>query len=266
MAYLRDGFFEIIAHRGGSLEAPENTLLAFENARNVYAGSVFELDVHLTRDGEVVVMHDNEVDRTTNGHGKIRDMTLREFSDLDAGYRFTQDGGRTFSLRSKQIHPPRLSDVLQRFPENRVSIEFKKGNPPFHNEVLEIVDRYRSRDRVVLASEDHVLLGLARKAAPDLCSGFSGREILQAVVTNKLGLWFLNPRRGNVYQIPMSHNSIDVLTPQMVKNAHRNHKHVHVWTVNTEPEMIRCLELGVDGIITDAPSLLLRVARRLKKL
>ena len=266
MSYLRDGFFELIAHRGGSFEAPENTMTAFEHARAVYSDSVFELDVNLTRDGQVAVIHDGEVDRTTNGTGRICDMTYVEISKLDAGYKFTIDDGKDFPFRSKNIQVPLLKDVLERFPQTRISIEFKRGKRPFHEDVLKIIDSFNARDRVVLASGEHDLLSLARKAAPEICAGYSSREILQAVVTNRLRLPRLNPRAGKVYQIPVSHNGIEVLNKRFVDNAHMNRKHVHVWTINDEPTMIRCLELGVDGIITDAPSLLLRVARRLKRL
>src|SRR5215208_7706437 len=105
-----------IAHRGGAKIAPENTLEGFREGLRVGAG-VLELDVHTTADGHVVVHHDEKVDRTTESTGTVREMTLAEIQSLDAAYRFTSDGGRTFPHRGKDVRVPTLEEVYDEFGE-----------------------------------------------------------------------------------------------------------------------------------------------------
>lgn len=266
MSYLRPGRFEVIAHRGGGLEAPENTLTAFEHSANLYDEMVFELDVHLSRDGEVIVIHDPTVDRTTDGHGPVGQMNAREIAKLDAGYRFSSDGGKTFPFRGKGARHPLLSEVLRAFPRNRVSIEVKHAYPSFEDKVINIIQKAGADDRVVLAGEDHLVLERLRKYAPHMCSGFSKKEIFITFLADKVRLPGLAPRRGDVLQIPLFHGNLPVYSSRLLLNSHRQGKFLHVWTVNDEATMRYLVSEGVDGLITDAPSLLLSIARQLKKI
>jgi glycerophosphoryl diester phosphodiesterase len=111
-----------IAHRGGMGLAPENTINAFEKAVS-HGSEIFELDVHATRDGEIVVIHDDTVDRTTNGSGRVNDLTLAEAQQLDAAYHYTADKGRSFPLRGKGLRIPTLKEIFQAFPDCRINIE-----------------------------------------------------------------------------------------------------------------------------------------------
>ncbi len=244
MTYLSPGRFAIIAHRGGSLEAPENTIKAFENAFRLDPEIYFELDVHQTKDGEIVVIHDDKVDRTTTGHGYIWDFTWDELP----------------------ITIPRLSEVLEKFPKTRITIELKHGPKFFGDRVVEIIKKYKAEKRVCLAGENHQDLIKTSRLAPDLCSGYSGRELILNFFWNRFHIPFLGPNRGEVMQTPYMHKDYLVASKSYIERAHRRNKFVHVWTVNDEVTMRHLIEIGADGIITDAPTLLLKVARSLKKI
>jgi glycerophosphoryl diester phosphodiesterase len=244
MAYLSLGRFAIIAHRGGSLEAPENTLQAFENAFRLYPEIYFELDVQQTKDGEIVVMHDDTIDRTTTGHGSVCDHNLKELP--------------------KTI--PLLSAVLEKFPKTPITIELKHGPKFFGDRVVEIIKKYKAEARVCLAGENHNDLTETSRLSPDLCSGYSKRELLLNFIWNRFHIPFLGPNRGQVMQIPYTHKGYLIASRSYVERAHRRNKFVHVWTVNDEVTMRHLIGIGVDGIITDAPTLLLKVARELKKI
>jgi len=117
-----------IAHRGGSLVAPENTLEAFRLACERYRTDVIELDVHVTRDGALVVAHDPDVDRCTDGAGPIAAMRLDELRRLDAGHRFTADDGASFPFRGRGVRIPTLREVFEACPAVRVNLELKPAH------------------------------------------------------------------------------------------------------------------------------------------
>src|SRR3712207_1049608 len=117
-----------LAHRGASALAPENTIEAFRLAVETGAGGL-ELDVHMTRDGHIVVIHDATVDRTTNGSGAVSEMTLHDLRGFDAGYHFSPDGGPSRPYRGRSVRVPTLGEVLEEFPEVAVNIEIKAPTP-----------------------------------------------------------------------------------------------------------------------------------------
>src|SRR5829696_2712479 len=124
----RDEWPVNLAHRGASSLAPENTIEAFRLALEAGAGGL-ELDVHMTSDGHIVVIHDATVDRTTNGTGAVSEMTLHELRRLDAGHNFSPDGGPTRPYRGRGVRVPTLGEVLREFPGVAVNIEIKAGTP-----------------------------------------------------------------------------------------------------------------------------------------
>ena len=204
--YLQPGQFEIIAHRGGGLEAPENTLAAFQNAVSIFARVVLELDVRRTRDGEIVVIHDPTVDRTTNGTGFVKELTYQEIQKLDAGYRFTPDRGHSFPFRGKGLQIPLFKDIVKAFPNTRISFEIKDEEPPHEEEVLKIIDGLGAADRVVIAAENDRIMKRARRLRPHWCSGYSMGEVRRSWMLSKLGLSFFDRQAGQVYQVPLQYD------------------------------------------------------------
>src|SRR5215213_3619479 len=140
------------AHRGGAGIAPENTLEAFREGLRVGAG-VLELDVHTTADGHIVVMHDPAVDRTTQGTGPVREMTLAELKRLDAGYRFTRDEGGTFPHRGEGIRIPTLEEVYDEFTEVPINVEIKGERPGIEEVVWRIIASAGAEERTLVVSE-----------------------------------------------------------------------------------------------------------------
>ncbi|MEA2625619.1 MAG: glycerophosphoryl diester phosphodiesterase, partial [Candidatus Binatota bacterium] len=138
----------IFGHRGAAGVAPENTLASFQRALDDGA-EILELDVHATRDGEVVVIHDPTVDRTTDGHGAVRDLTLADLGRLDAGHAFLRDGG--FPFRGSGIRVPTLAEVIDEFPTVPLNVEIKQREPEIEAVVAALVARRGAMKRVMLA-------------------------------------------------------------------------------------------------------------------
>src|SRR5579884_3002013 len=155
------------AHRGGAALAPENTLPAFERAVALGADAL-ELDIQTTREGEIVVIHDWTVQRTTDGAGAVSSCTLDELRRLDAGYRFTPDGGRTFPFRGQGIVVPTLREVLERFPGVRINIDLKESTPPREERLWALLQELGAEERTLVASGDqHAPIARFRR----LCGG-----------------------------------------------------------------------------------------------
>jgi glycerophosphoryl diester phosphodiesterase len=240
---LSDRFLNI-AHRGGARLRPEETLPAFEHALEVGA-DVLEFDVHATSDGVIVALHDATVDRTTDGTGAVKAMTLRELRALDAGYRFTPDGGETFPYRGEGIVVPTMAEILDSFPGEYFLIEIKQTEPPIVDGVLAVLEEREMLDRVVLACSDPETMAAIRAARPNVMTSLSAPEMLDLYVNV-----------GNPAPAQFVHAPADLATPELVKFSHELGLKVHPWTVNGEKLMLDLIGRGVDGIMTDDPALL----------
>ncbi|WP_434420940.1 glycerophosphodiester phosphodiesterase [Nannocystis pusilla] len=247
---LSDHFLNI-AHRGGALLRPEETLPAFEHA--LAAGAdVLELDVHASSDGVLVAMHDGTVDRTTDGTGAIKAKTLDELRALDAGYRFTPDGGQTFPFRGTGISIPTLEEIFKKFPDSYYLIEIKQTDPPIVEGLLAAIEDHAALERVVIASGDLDTIVAVRAAAPAAFTSLSTPEMLDL---------YLNVGSPE-YVAPAQfvHSPWDLTSAELVTFAHELGMKVHPWTVNEEARMVDLIGRGVDGIMTDDPALLEAVA------
>lgn len=239
----------LIAHRGGGDLRPEETLLAFENAAALGA-DVLELDVHSTADGEVVCMHDDTVDRTTDGTGLLHDLTFAELRALDAGHRFTTDGGATFPYRGMGVQVPTLAEVLTAHPTAWFSIEIKQTEPNIVEDVLAVIDAAGAAERVVVVSFSDAVVTELRTRRPELVTGMSlGEVVAFATLSSAREASYVPPT--SIAQIPASS-----VTPEVVARAARLGVRLHAWTVNDRPTMESLLALGVHGIMTDDPALL----------
>ncbi len=249
-AYLA-GAPMLVAHRGGARLAPENTLLAFRQARECWRADMLEMDVRLTADGQVVVIHDPTVDRTTDGTGRVADLTLAEIRDLDAGYRFEAlDGSRPH--RGRGVRVPTLDEVLEAFRDVWINVECKE--PPAAGPLAEVVRRHGAEERVLIAAESE-----KSRAAARGYRGPWGASLPQGFL-----FWVLHRLPGgspytpaaDILQVPERWKGMRVVTPRFIREAHRLNLPVQVWTVDDEHDMRRLLDWGVDGIQTDRPDLL----------
>ncbi len=234
----------VTAHRGFSGKAPENTLAAFRAAIEVGCDMI-ELDVHLIRDGEVVVIHDDTLERTTDGRGAVAGKTLAELRGLDAG--------AWFAPRFSGERIPTLVEVLALARDRiLVNIELKKGkNFPYTMEeladqALSVVEIAGMADRVLFSSFDSAAVERIRERNP---------RLPVALIVERP---WMNPGEaggGKIY--PILNCRTRVLNGENIRRAHAGGVRVHVWTVNRPAAMARFIALGVDGIMTNHPDRLI---------
>jgi tRNA(Ile)-lysidine synthetase-like protein len=212
-----DGAPLLIAHRGGSGLAPENTLAAFRTGVETWGADMVELDVHASRDGHCVVIHDPTVDRTTDGTGAVADMTLAELRELDAGYRFTPDGGSGHPFRGRGVTIPSIEEVLEAFPHLRIIVEVKTGAA--QAPLFAAIRRFAAHDRVIAAGmyeRDRTMFGDYTGAISAASGELRRFYILHRL---RLGRWW--PPRAHVVQMPEEWEGTRLLTPRLVRDLTR---------------------------------------------
>jgi glycerophosphoryl diester phosphodiesterase len=252
-----------LAHRGASALAPENTIEAFRLAVEAGAGGL-ELDVHMTRDGHIVVIHDATVDRTTSGSGAVSEMTIDELREFDAGHNFSPDGGPIRPYRGRSVRVPTLGEVLEEFPEVAINIDIKAGNPGIEETVLGVLCEANALGRALVVSIPHATVKRFRKVSGGhVSTGASRWEIGVFYISSRLRLERLVRPAYDALQVPLRHRGILVVTPRFVRAAHARGVRVDAWTINQADEMHRLLDLGVDVIMTDRPEMLTEVLREI---
>lgn len=240
----------LFGHRGAAGVAPENTLPSFRRAL-ADGVDVFELDVHATRDGEVVVLHDPTLERTTDGAGTVSALTFAELGRLDAGHRFSADGGRTFPFRGQSVRVPRLADLLLEFPEVPLNIEIKSEGSAIVATVVRMVRAARAP--IVLAAEHDAIMHAIRAAAPEVPTSLATGEVAAFIGALQAGESPPLPEGAVALQIPPSFGDVTLVSAASVAAAHALGAEIHVWTINDPAEARRLLDLGCDGIMTDVP-------------
>ncbi len=229
---------KLIAHRGFSSRAPENTMAAFGMAVEFGADGL-EFDVHLSKDGEVVICHDERVDRTTDGQGWIKDFSWPELQRLDAGSWF----GTEFS----GARIPRLSELLEMVTDTRllINIELKTNiftYPGIEEKVIRLVQNFGIVNRCIISSFNHYSLVRVGAILPELKTGalYDADLFKPWEYATTFGATALHPE----------HHSV---TPEMVRAAHDRGLQVNPWTVNEPAHIERMIAAGVDALITNYP-------------
>jgi glycerophosphoryl diester phosphodiesterase len=240
----------VIAHRGSSAEAPENTLPAFEAA--VHRGAdALELDVRLTADGAPVVIHDETLDRTTDGTGPVRAQTLADLRSVDAGSRFTADRGRSHPYLGQGLQIPTLGEVLWTFPRTPVLVEIKE--PEAQEAVRRVLLQEGAADRCVVASEHS--RALEAFAEPPFARGASGGEI-SALYWSAFLRRPPQPAKYRLLSVPERHHGLPVPTRAFLTAAAALGCPVHVWTVDSPGTARKLWERGVAGVVTNVPGVI----------
>jgi glycerophosphoryl diester phosphodiesterase len=242
----------VYAHRGGARLRPENTVAAFHHGLGLGADGL-ELDVHLTKDGVVVVHHDPTLERTTNGRGRLREQTADDLSRLDAGCNFRAADG-TFPFRGQGLGIPRLSDILTRFSDVPIIIEFKVNEPELAERTIAVVRQAGAVERVTFGSFGARVLRAARALEPRIPTGSSREETRWALYRSWVR-WPLGRTAYAEFQVPEHSGLTTIVTPSFVAHAGRAGVPVKVWTVDDEADMRRLAGWGVAGIITDRPDI-----------
>ena len=228
----------VFAHRGGSRIGPENTITAFD--RGLAAGADgLELDVHLSRDGVVIVHHDRLLDRTSRATGPLKERTAADLATLDV---------------------PTLREVLERYPQTRLIVELKEDSGELARGVIDEVRRVKAVGRVCLGSFGVPVLRAARTYEPAIATSAGQFEVRLALYRS----WIhLSPGRVpyRAFQVPEMSGTTRVVSPRFVRLAHKAGLVVQVWTVDEPDEIRRLLGWGVDGIISDRPDVAAETVR-----
>jgi glycerophosphoryl diester phosphodiesterase len=245
----------VFGHRGGSRLAPENTLAAFD--RGVAEGADgLELDVRLSRDGEVMVCHDPTLDRTCDATGAVVDLMASDLARVDAGYRFSPGDG-THPFRGRGLSVPTLREVLARHPVHPFIVELKDHSQAIARAAVDVVREAGALARVCFGSFHRDVVCEVRRVAPGAVTSGARDEVFWAVTMSRLG--FLPPfRRYQALQVPEQRENIRVVTPAFLRAAHRAGVPVQAWVVDGAEDIRRLLAWGVDGIITDRPDVAVR--------
>jgi glycerophosphoryl diester phosphodiesterase len=252
---------EVIAHRGGAGEWPGETIYAFEEAIKTGV-DVLEMDVRYTSNDDLVLMHNRNVWETTGVDKRVKDLTPEDIQNLDAAYWWKQ-AGEVFPSGAK-LGVPRLEDVFQKFkkfPNVRMNIEIKPFGFPIRliKEFCRLLRKYDMTDRVLVASAWHLNLHFFRRECPEVATSASVLEMAAFRVLKNIKY---RPKTEAI-QISSKAGPVHFITQKYVNKAHGLDLKVHGWTVNEPEEMGRLISLGVDGMITDYPTTLLRFLGRI---
>jgi glycerophosphoryl diester phosphodiesterase len=251
----------VYAHRGGAALRPENTIAAFDHGLSLGADGL-ELDVRLSRDGVVVVHHDDMLDRTTDGSGRLSALTADELRRVDAGHWFRPSGAgaEEFPFRGQRLGVPRLEEVLSRYPGIPVIIELKVNQPELARRAADEVRAAGAIDRVAFGSFGRRVLAAAREYEPAIATGASREEARLALYCSWIR-WPLGATPYRELQVPEQSGATRIISPGFIAHAHRAGLPVKVWTVNNADDMRRLLRWGADAIISDRPDLAVSVVR-----
>ena len=247
----------VIAHRGGSLLRPENTLAAFDHATALGVDAL-ECDVHLSRDAELVVVHDPTLDRTTDVQGPVGALSAAELARVDAAYRFGPESG--FPFRSRGCGVPRLHELLERYRDRPLIIEIKGDDPRVALRAAGVIREHDALARVIVGGFSYEVLRAIRRELPDLVTSAASSEARQALTRSYFWLTPRNPA-FRLFQMPFLLKGRQVFRRSFVRAARRAGLPVQAWIVNDAVDMRRLADWGVTGLITDRPDVALAFTR-----
>lgn len=256
----------VMAHQGGDGLRPSNTMAAFENAVELGV-DVLEMDVHLSADGELVLIHDATVDRTTDGAGAVASMSLAELKSLDAGFNWpTLEGhelAKTTPYRGQGMEIPTLDEVLAAFPQMLFNIEIK---PKGIETALALCDKLRAfdaADRTLVASFNDDAMDAFRQACPEVLTSSPRSEITIVYAFSRLQLEDLVSAPSSAFQVPIEDGGFFLMTDDFVDATQDRGMLIHAWTINEPDDIALVLAVDVDGVITDYPDRVLAERARL---
>ncbi|MHA1618671.1 MAG: glycerophosphodiester phosphodiesterase, partial [Promethearchaeota archaeon] len=282
----------VMAHRGDSANIPENTIQSFEDAYNASVDCI-ETDIHLTKDKYFIFFHDNKLDRTTNGEGKISDFNLDELKKFDAGYKFekieiNEHGNevKTFPFRDKGYKIRAIHEILPMFPI-RFNLDIKDSDPAAPDLLANVLHSLKVEDRVIIGSFHQSQIKKFRQSAPDIATSAGPKEVVKfwrksrkspkkkatlpnytAELTTSKDVYeerqiqlFGKPLPYAALQIPEGYYFLRIVSPEFIHFAHYLGIAIHVWTINDAKIMQKLLDWNVDGIFTDTPRTLLDVVK-----
>jgi glycerophosphoryl diester phosphodiesterase len=269
-SHVADDRVLVLAHQGGDGEWPSNTLFAFQNAAELGV-DMLEMDVHMSSDGEIVVIHDDTVDRTTDGTGEVSAMSLAELQALDAGYDWPTVEGHpdlgtdTHPYRGQEIRIPTLKEIFLAFPDYPMSIEIKQNSPSMAEPLCALIREYEREEWVIIASFRETAMLEFRAACPEIATMAIQPEVTMYYALNTAMLSAAWQPATHAFAVPEYFGDLHVLTESFVANTKQHNVRVYPWTINTAEDMQKMIDLGVDGLITDYPTLAMELTRESKE-
>lgn len=242
------GKVEVIAHRGASGISPENTMIAFKRAIDIGADAI-ETDVQMTKDNQLVLIHDYQLERTTSGMGFVKDHTLAELKELSAGNWYAND------YSNEKI--PTLDELFELVKDENtwLNLEIKKRfsvNLKLDKLLVNKINEYGMQDRVVVSSFNHYSVAKVNKMDNKLKTGilYSKNIYKPWIYANKIKATSLHPHK-------------DLVSNQVITGAHNKNIKVYPYTVDDKEEMIKLINKGVDGLITNVPDRLILLLKEI---
>ncbi|WP_300342157.1 glycerophosphodiester phosphodiesterase [Fusobacterium sp.] len=230
---------KIFAHRGFSGYYPENTMLAFKKAIEIGVDGI-ELDVQLTKDNTVVIIHDETIDRTTNGDGLVKSYTYDELKKFDASFKFNNFGFNRIPTLEEYFLLVKDLDIITNI-ELKTSVYQYLG---IEDSVLELIKKYKLEDKVIISSFNHFSILRMKKLAPQIKCGFLSED------------WIIDAGKYTFsHQIECYHPRFNNLIPEVIEELKKFNIEINTWTVNDERDMLYLKEKGIDSIITNFPDM-----------
>lgn len=242
----------IIAHRGDSSNFPENSLAGMKSAVDLKV-DMLETDIRLTKDNELVIFHDESIDRVSNGKGKLIESTLDELKQ----FKLTDNLNSSNNQEHKILT---LTELFESFPSVKINIDIKNQESIAVSKLVEIIkEEKNASERIIVSSfHDQQIINF-RKKLPNIKTGASPLEIKKFIILMKFKLLFSFKSNFYSFQVPMYHESTKIITPSFIKQAQKKNIRTMVWTINDVDTMNYLIQLGVDGIFTDYPSMLIKL-------
>jgi glycerophosphoryl diester phosphodiesterase len=220
------------------------------------------MDVRSTRDGQLVILHDDTVSRTTNATGPVQNYTLVDLKKLDAAHRWSPDNGQTYPLRKKGVQIPTLPEVFEAFPQTKLNLEIKEDRSSAIQSLCSLIRDHQMTSNVVVASFDTDSLKEFRRLCPQVATSAGASEAQLFFWLQKAYLEAAYSPDAQVLQVPEALGDFRIVNKRFIDAAHARNMRVQVWSVNDVTSMQRLLELGVDGIMTDYPQRLIEVLKK----
>lgn len=241
----------VIAHRGSRLLWPENTTFGFERAAELGV-ELFETDLRVTADGELICFHDATLDRTTDGSGLTARTTFADVAALDAGCRHRR--GEEFPFRAQELRVSTFESVVEQFPEAAFIVDLKVDGT--EERLARLIAERDLKQRVIVGSfSDQRLARFREMTSNKVATSTAPNETVRAIGSTRSGKWNPFGVSTAAMQVPVSWYGFPIVSRRLVDLVHRWGRLIHVWTVNEPSEMERLFEIGVDAVITDRPDL-----------
>ncbi len=250
----------IFAHQGGETLRPTNTMLAFRHAVALGA-DVLDTDMQRTSDGVLVLVHDETVDRTSDGTGAVRDLSFDELRQLDFAHSFTTDGGETHPYRDQGHGVVTVEELFVNFPTHRIGIEIKQTPAVAATELCAVIARLGREDDVLVSSFEQRNMDVFRRECPDVATSATEGEVRTFYVLHRLGLVGLSSPTFDAFQVPERSGGVQLLTSGFIDDARAVGVPIVPWTIDDPADLERVLGLGVEGINTNYPDRLADLVR-----